>query len=161
MGSCVSRDRVPTVEGAHTEENFCYQAECKLGLHRVEFRTYQAAIKRFGYRIDLTESHLRAIASDIRLDVDAMKANPKSPWAIAYLDKEFAFKDGRHQVDQLILIGWLLCMHWSDKTQSIELWHIVNPELNETVDKTAINKVISSLMYIAVNLCRKFVDGMP
>lgn len=37
----------------------------------------------------------------------------------------------------------------------------MNPELNETVDKTAVNKVISSLMYIAVNLCQKFVDGMP
>merc|ERR1719296_239220 len=62
-----------------------------------------------------------------------MKANPKSPWATAYLDKDFAFQDGRHQVDQLILIGWLLCTHWSDETQSRELWHIVNPELNETV----------------------------
>ena len=55
MGACTSRDRVPIVEGAHVRENFCYAAEAKLGLYRVEFRTYQAAIKRFGYRIDLTE----------------------------------------------------------------------------------------------------------
>lgn len=116
MGPCVSRDRVPTVEGAHTQENFCYQAECKLGLHRVEFRSFQAAIKRFGYRIDLKEEHLKAIAAEIRLDVEAMQSNGKSPWAIAYLDKDFAYQEGRHQVDQLILIGWLLCTHWSDET---------------------------------------------
>ena len=96
MGSCMYRDRVPIVEGAHVSENFCYQAECKLGLYKVEFRSFQAAIKRFGYRIDLTESHLRAIAPEIRLNVDAMKADKKSPYAIAYLDPDFAYREGRH-----------------------------------------------------------------
>ena len=40
MGACVSRDKVPVVEGAHVREKFCYAAECKLGLYRVEFRTF-------------------------------------------------------------------------------------------------------------------------
>ena len=48
-------------------------------------------MKRFGYRVDLKESHLRAIAQEIRLDVDAMKDDPKSPWAVAYLDADFAY----------------------------------------------------------------------
>ena len=161
MGACVSRDKIPVVEGAHVRENFCYAAECKLGLYRVEFRTFQAAVKRFGYRIDLKESHLRSIAPEIRLDVDAMKDDPKSPWAIAYLDADFSYQNGRHSVDQLILIGWLLCSHWSEETQSRELWHIVNPGLEEFVAKADVISVIASLVYVAVNLNRKLVQAMP
>ena len=161
MGACVSRDRVPTVEGAHVRENFCYQAEAKLGLYRVEFRTYQAAIKRFGYRIDLTEQHLRAIAPEIRLNVDEMKNDPKSAFAIAYLDTGFAYKEGRHQVEELILIGWLLCTHWSEETQARELWHIVNPGLAETVPKSDVNRLVASLMYVAVSINTKLVKAMP
>jgi len=76
---------------------------------------------------------LKAIAPEIRLDVEKMKADPNSAYAIAYLDSSFAFKDNRHQVEKLIIMGWLLCTHWSEETQSRELWHIVNPELTETV----------------------------
>ena len=90
-----------------------------------------------------------------------MYSNPKSPYAIAYLDKDFSHQEGRHQIEQLVLIGWLLCTHWSDETQARELWHIVNPELREAVDKTAVNKLISSLMYVAVNLNQKLVTAMP
>ena len=90
-----------------------------------------------------------------------MKADPNSVWALTYLDKDFAYKDGRHDVEKLILIGWLLTSHWSDETQARELWHIINPELRESVSKKEVNQVISQLMYIAVNLNTKFVNSMP
>ena len=104
---------------------------------------------------------MRAIAMEIRLDVDAMKDDPKSPWAIAYLDTDFAYQNDRHSVDRLILIGWLLCSHWSDETQSRELWHIVNPALEEVVPKADVINTIASLLYVAVNLNKKLLKGMP
>ena len=74
MGACGSRDRVPTIEGASTEENFAFKVECAIKLHSVEFRTFQAAVKRFGYRMDLNDEHLRAIAPEINMDYEKMCA---------------------------------------------------------------------------------------
>ena len=59
MGVCYSRDRIPVIEGAHADENFCFATQCSLKLQSVEFRSFQAAIKRFGYRMDLNEEHLK------------------------------------------------------------------------------------------------------
>ena len=103
---------------------------------------------------------MRAIAMEIRLDVDAMKDDPKSPWAIAYLDPDFAYQNDRYSVDRMILIGWLLCSHWSDETQSRELWHIVNPALEDAVPKADVTNTIASLLYVAVNLNKKLLNGM-
>ena len=129
MGACGSRDRVPTIEGAHAEENFSFNTECLIKLHGVNYETFQAAIKRFGYRMDLKEEHLKSIAPEIRLDIEAMNANRNAGQALCYLDPKFAYLNGKHNVENLTLIGWLLCKHWSDETQGTELWHIINPAL--------------------------------
>ena len=91
MGACTSRDRVPIIEGATAEEQFCFAAECKLGLQNVEFRSFQAAIKRFGYRMDLNEEHLKAIAPEINLDHERMYADRNNGQALLYLDEKFTF----------------------------------------------------------------------
>ena len=81
-----------------------------------------------------------------------MLSNPMSAYAIAYLDKEFSYKYGKHNIENLTLLGWLLCKHWSDETQARELWHIVNPELLPFVTKRDFLHIITRLTYIAVNL---------
>jgi len=55
-----------------------------LGLNKVEFSTYQGAIKRFGYRIDLTNEHLKSIAHEINLDYDAFAKDATSIYFLAY-----------------------------------------------------------------------------
>ena len=86
MGACGSRDRVPVVEGAPEEENYCYAAECGIKLNSVEFRTFQSAIKRFGYRMDLNTEHLKSIAPEINLNYEALESDPKGAQALCYLD---------------------------------------------------------------------------
>ena len=158
MGCTASRDRTPTIEGANNEENFCFAIECKLKLHNVEFRDYQAAIKRFGYRVNMTEDHMKQIAPELNLNIEQMKENKESPWAVAYLDRDFSFLEGKHDVENLILMGWLLCKHWNDETQCGELWHIINPELTPFVTKREVLSVITRLAYIAVNLNYKMLQ---
>ena len=73
MGSCASDRGSPMiVEGASNEENFCYQAECQTEMYKVDFTTFQTAIKRFGYRVDLNDEHLKSIAPEIRLNIERM-----------------------------------------------------------------------------------------
>ena len=90
-----------------------------------------------------------------------MKSDPKSPYAVLYLDKDFAYTGGTHNIDNLILIGWLLCKHWSDETQSYELWHIINPQLAPHVTKREVLTVITRLAYIAVNLNQRMIKNLP
>ena len=116
MGSCTSRDRVPVIEGAHADEQFCFAAECTLGLQNVEFRSFQAAIKRFGYCMDLNQEHLKAISGELNLDYERMYGDRYRGQALLYLDENFAFLNKKHHVDNLILAGWLLTKHWSDET---------------------------------------------
>ena len=132
MGSCGSRDRAPHVEGAHDAEQYCYGLECGIKLQGIEFRAYQAAIKRFGYRIDMDVGHIKTIAPDINLDVEKMIGDPKSSYGIIYQDPDFSFENGKYNIENLIALGWILCKHWSEETQKRELWHMINPTLKDT-----------------------------
>jgi len=115
MGCAESRDKARVVKGAPAEENFCYTAECQIGLHKVDFITYQAAVKRFGYRVNMNKEHMRAISKEINLDFERMYEYANSPYAIAYLDQEFTFKGDVFHVDRLVILGWILCRHWSQE----------------------------------------------
>ena len=115
MGSCGSRDRVVRIDGAHEAEQYCYGVECGVKLYNVEFWSYQAAIKRFGYRIDMTTDHIRSIAPEINLDVEKMLTDPKSTYAIVYQDKKFTYASGKYAIDNLMAMGWLLCKHWDEE----------------------------------------------
>jgi len=152
MGACGSRDRVPVIDGASPEEQHCFKIECSIKLHGVEFRTFQSAIKRFGYRMDLNDEHMKAIAPEINMNYDKMCSERTKGQAIAYFDERFAYKNGKHDVENLMLLGWLLCKHWDDTTQGRELWHIINPTLAETVPKQQVMAVVRKLVYIAYDL---------
>ena len=83
--------------------------------------------------MDLNEEHLKAIAPEINLDHERMYADRNNGQALLYLDEKFTFLNQKHQVDNLIIAGWLLTKHWSDDTQATELWHMLNPFLSDTV----------------------------
>lgn len=160
MGVCASRDKVPLIDGAHEDEQFCYAAECTLNLHSVEYRTFQAAIKRYGYRIDLSEDHLKEIAPDINLSIQKMHGDEASAYHLVYLDRDFAYKNETHNIEELMMIGWLLCRHWDDENQATELWHLINPEVEDFVTKKQVMHIVNRLAYIAVQLNRKIVLHM-
>ena len=71
MGACYTRDHYTEgMAGSPEDEQVCFQSESLLALNKVDFPTFQGAIKRFGYRIDLNKEHLKSIAPEIRLDLD-------------------------------------------------------------------------------------------
>ena len=83
-GCTESRDKQLTVPGASDLENYIYTKECHLGLHKVNYEQFQGAIKRFGYRVDLNEQHLRAISKEIRLDQAEMFNHEASIYRVFY-----------------------------------------------------------------------------
>ena len=116
-GVCLSRDRAPNTDGMPDEEATVYLRECELGLHNVEFDAYQGAVKRFGYKIDLNDEHMRKIAPEIRLNFQEMQTVPASVHAVVYKDEKMFFDSKRHNVPKLVRLGFLLCRHYTAETQ--------------------------------------------
>jgi hypothetical protein len=98
------------------EEATVYLKECEIQLHNVDFESYQGAIKRFGYKIDLNSEHMKKIAPEIRLNVQDMETAPQSCFNVVYKDTKMFFKDSRHNVPKLVRLGFLLCRHYSPET---------------------------------------------
>ncbi len=71
-------------------------------MNEVDFETFQGAIKRFGYRIDLNDEHMKSIAREIKLNITEMNEQKGSPFAVVYKDESFFFKEKRHNVPQLL-----------------------------------------------------------
>jgi hypothetical protein len=86
-GGCTSRDKIALLEGVPSEENYVYKSESRLRLNEVNFLTFQGAIKRFGYRIDLNDEHMKSISKEIKLNVIEMNEVKNSPCAIVYKDE--------------------------------------------------------------------------
>ena len=88
-----------------------FTSECRLRLNEVSFPVFQGAIKRFGYRIDLNDAHMQSISKEIKLNIQEMNDVKNSAYAIVYKDEKFFFKDKRHNVPNLIKLGFLCCKH--------------------------------------------------
>ena len=64
----------------------------------------------------MTRDHMGAIADMIHLNMNNLDPKSRSAQATTYLDRDFAYKDGSYDVENLSLLGWLLCKHWSEET---------------------------------------------
>lgn len=95
---CTTREKIPALTGVPQEEQYVYKSENRLRLREVEYPNFQGAVKRFGYRIDLNDEHMKAIARDIKVDIQEMQEVKNSPYAIVYKDEQFFFKEKRHNV---------------------------------------------------------------
>lgn len=134
-GLCTTREKLTLLPGVPNEENYVYKSEHRLRLREVDFIAFQGAVKRFGYRIDLNDEHMKSIAREIRVNVQEMNEMKNSPFAIVYKDEQFFFREKRHNVPNLLRLGFLCCRHHSAEDQEMEMWHLINPRLEETVSK--------------------------
>ena len=93
-----------------------------------------------------------AISQEIKVNTDEMNNNEKSPYAIVYFDKEFLTTDKKHNVKTLLRLGWLLCKHQNKDEQALELWHLINPDMEEYVTKTQVMEFMNTLVHFSVVL---------
>ena len=71
--------------------------EARLGLSEINFKDFQFAIKKFGYRIDLNREHMRAIAAEIKLNFDELTDRESAQGAV-YRDEKAFYREGRYNV---------------------------------------------------------------
>ena len=95
---------------------------------------------------------MKQIADEINLNHFEMENDPNSTWALVYLDNQFRSEDKRHNVEKLVQLGWFVCIHTSEEVQGQELWHLVNPDLHDTVPRSVIEELMNTLIYFAVNI---------
>ena len=138
--------------GAPKEESLVFKSECRLKLFDCDYHIFQGAIKRFGYRDNLNGEQLKSIRREIRLNVEDMDQQKHSPFAIVYKDEHFFFIEKRHTVYNLLKLGFLLCKFYSVAEQELEMWHLINPRLDETIPKQSVELFLRDLIYIAIDM---------
>ncbi len=79
-------------------------------LSKVDYKVYWGQIKLVGYTMQLRPEHMRSIESNINLDYekDILDYYPNDKKALL-CDENFGFKDGLHEPQKLLLIGFMYC----------------------------------------------------
>ena len=85
--------------------------------------------------------------------------NEESVFNIFYGAKNFTYDedDGLYTVKNLLKIGFLHCQHHCEDTQAIDMWHLINPELEDTVSNEDVIQFLEDLIFISVDMMKKFL----
>lgn len=128
-------------------------------LSSVSYQVFMGAIMRFGYKNDLNDQHLKAISREINLDYAEMFNNERSAHAVFFHDEGFTFRASqqRFHVQSFLLVGFLLCRHESVEAQALDFWNLVNPKLDEFVERQGVVETLSLMCYVAVDLPIKYL----
>ena len=60
----------------------------------------------------------------------------------------------------MLMIGFLLCEHYSVDTQGVDLWHLINPKLELTIPKETVIDFVKDLLKIAVDLNFQYIQNL-
>lgn len=106
----------------------------KLGLSRIYYETYEAAVKRYGYTGKIQDEAISEISKEINLDYKTMTTDRNSPSHLYYQSK-FIFDHGNYDANKLLILGFLLCRHTDLEKAGDSFWGLVNPEIKEHVTR--------------------------
>lgn len=95
-GCSESRNGKPSLPNQTQMEEYLFNKECQLGLNKINFEQFRAAIKRFGYQSDLNDQHMHSISKQINININELDNFEKSIACTYYKDPEFVLVKGRY-----------------------------------------------------------------
>ena len=122
-----------------------------MSLTTVKFHKFREAIKKYGNNQKLKEEHLRSISETINLDVDEMMKDKNALDNFFYKDEGFTWKDGEYDPTRLMFVGFLFCHYEDAETHQGDMWLLLNPQNNDTVNKHEISSFFQNLFYISAD----------
>ena len=146
-----SGTKLTPIKGLSRSEEFIVATERKLGLAKVPFSVFRQAVKKYGYKGLLQESHLREIAREINLDFEQLHV-ANSEVARVYKSERLLDTGGNYVVREFLHLGFLLCNHTSEKSQVKEAWNMMNPLLDDSISKDRLILFYEELAHIAVDM---------
>jgi len=142
-------------------EQFVIDLEQQLGIQDVQFETFERSIKRFGFRIALTDNCWRATVAETRVDVSKFKEHGNIQHS--YFQHKQVCESGRYDARKVLYISFLHCKHRQRLSQERALWGIINPHLKEFITHEEADDFFDELALIAIDLplkhCQSFLKG--
>lgn len=90
-------------------EKFVIDLEKQLGIQDVQFETFERSIKRFGFRIALTDDCWRATVAETHVDVSKFKEHGNIQHS--YFQHKKVCESGRYDARKVLYISFLHCKH--------------------------------------------------
>ena len=102
--------------------------------------------------MQLRPEHMRLIAKAINLNYEEdILAFTSTVPKMMLCDKNFGFKDGLHEPQKMLLIGFLYCKYKSVEDHMENLWHLINPNFRQKVSMRVIKNMLEDLLYVSID----------
>ena len=99
------------------------------------------------------------IAPSINLDYEVDLNNRSKSFARYLLcDPRFGFKDGLHEPQKLLLIGFLYCRYEDELEHLDNLWHLINPNFKQKVSLRVIKNMLEDLLFVSIDQRLRFIE---
>ena len=121
-------------------------------MSKVDYKVFWGQVKLVGYTMQLRPEHIRSIDKSIGLDYekDILDYHPNYKKALI-CDENFGYKDGFHEPQKLLMIGFMYCYFRNEMDHMENLWHLINPNFKSRVSLRVINSTLEDLLYIAID----------
>ena len=73
-------------------------------------------------------------------------------------DTQFGYKDGLHEPQKLLLLGFMYCSFYNEIDHMENLWHLINPNFKQKVSMNTVKSVLEDLLYISIDQRLKMLD---
>ena len=132
------------------EEAFVINFEKQLNIQHVEYETFERCIKRFGYRIALTDDCWRSTVAETNVDVSKFKEHGNIQHS--YFQHKKLCDSGRYDARKVLYVSFLHCKHRARISQERALWGIINPHFKDGITHTEADEFFDELALIAIDL---------
>ena len=76
-------------------------------------------------------------------------------------DAQFGYKDGLHEPQKLLLLGFMYCSFDNEIEHMENLWHLINPNFKQKVSMTTVRSVLEDLLYVSIDQRLKMLEHNP
>ena len=95
---------------------------------------------------------MRLIAKDINLRYDEeILVRKYNDTKGLMCDTQFGYKDGLHEPQKLLLLGFMYCSFANEIDHMENLWHLINPNFKQKVSMKTVKSVLEDLLYISID----------
>lgn len=126
----------------------------ELELYKVNFDYFETSLKRNGHIGRHRDCTLKIIKKEINFSPE--RVADRNDIHHFYYRNDFVFDQGNYNTQKILLLAFLMCHHESILKAHDSLWGLINPEINEQVDKEKVVEILHWMCEWSIDVPLKY-----